>query len=53
VDEAETPENTAALYDGLNKMDLLTLEVCRPLFNTVAVINMDNYYMAATCAIQL
>jgi hypothetical protein len=53
VGEAESPENTAALDNDLNKIDSLTLEICHPLFNTGAVVNMDNYYMAATCAIQL
>jgi hypothetical protein len=49
----EAPENNVALDDDLNKIVSLTLEMCHPLFNTGAVVNMDNYYMAATYAIRL
>jgi hypothetical protein len=37
----------------MNKIDTLTLEMCQPLFNTGATVNMDNYYMSATCAMRL
>lgn len=37
----------------MNKIDTLTLEMCRPLYNTWSTVNMDNYYMSATCAVHL
>jgi hypothetical protein len=37
----------------MTKIDALTLEMCRPLFGMWSVINIDNYYMSATCAMKL
>jgi hypothetical protein len=34
--------------EEMNKIDSLTLEIRKPLFNTGAMVNMDNYYMSAT-----
>lgn len=39
--------------EEMNKIDSLTLERCKPLFNSGATVNTDNYYMPATCAIRL
>jgi hypothetical protein len=33
-------------YEEVPKIHALTLEMCRPLFTTGSVINMDNYYMS-------
>jgi hypothetical protein len=38
---------------SLNKLDKLTLQLCKPLFNSGCTVNMDNYYMSTTCAIKL
>ncbi len=39
--------------EEVTKIDALTLEMCRPLFTTGSVVNMDNYYMSTTCAMKL
>jgi hypothetical protein len=39
--------------EEISKIDQLTLEMSRHLFNTGSVINMDNYYMSTTCALKL
>jgi hypothetical protein len=31
--------------EEVTKIDALTLEMCKPLFGTGCVVNMDNYYM--------
>ena len=46
IDEKEQDEE-------VTKIDALTLEMCRPLFTTGSVVNMDNYYMSTTCAMKL
>jgi hypothetical protein len=39
--------------ESLNKLDNLTLQLCKPFFNSGCTVNMDNYYMSTTCAIKL
>jgi len=39
--------------EEVTKIDALTLEMCKPLFGTGCVVNMDNYYMRTTCAMKL
>jgi hypothetical protein len=46
-------KNEDELEEEVKKIDALTLEMCRPLFTTGAVINMENYYMSTTCAMKL
>ena len=46
-------EDEAAIEAEVTKIDALTLEMCKSLFNTGSVVNMDNYYMSTTCAMKL
>jgi Transposase IS4 len=39
--------------DMVSKIDNLTLQICKGLYNTGSTINIDNYYMSTTCAIRL
>jgi len=39
--------------ESLNKLDNLTLQLCKPFFNSGCTVNMDNNYMSTTCAIKL
>jgi hypothetical protein len=39
------------MEEEMNKIDSLTLELCKQLFNSSATVNMDNYYKSTTCAI--
>jgi hypothetical protein len=36
-----------------SKIDYITLQVSKPLFNTGATVTMDNHYMSKTCAMKL
>ena len=46
-------EEETSYDEFINKLDNLTLELCRPFFQSGTTINMDNYYMSTTCAIKL
>jgi hypothetical protein len=37
----------------INKLDSLTLQLCKPFYSSGCTINMDNYYMSTTCAMRL
>ena len=37
----------------INKIDQLTLAMCKPLYKSGATVNMDNYYMSTVCAAHL
>jgi hypothetical protein len=51
-DNADT--DSSENYDEyINKLDNLTLQLCRPFFQSGTTINMDNYYMSTTCAMKL
>jgi len=50
ADEVDSDENAES---EINKIDTLTLEMCRPIYGTWSTVNMDNYYMLATCAMHL
>jgi hypothetical protein len=40
-------------HEFMNKLDNQTLQLCKPFYNSVCTVNMDNYYMSKTCAIKL
>ncbi len=51
-DNADTEQGEN--YDEyINKLDNLTLQLCRPFCGSGTTINMDNYYMSTTCAMKL
>jgi hypothetical protein len=50
ADEVDSDENVES---EMNEIDTLTLELYRPLYDTWSTVNMDNYYMSATCAMHL
>jgi hypothetical protein len=37
----------------LTKLDNLTSDMCKVLYNSGSTVNMDNYYMSTTCALHL
>jgi hypothetical protein len=44
---------SAPTYYQIGKLDNLTVQLCQPFFGSGCTINMDNYYMSPSCAIQL
>jgi hypothetical protein len=51
-DNADT-DNEESYDEYINKLDNLTMQLCRPFFHSGTTINMDNYYMSTTCAMRL
>jgi len=49
LDDKEMSNKT----NQLTKLDHLTSDMCKMLYNTGLTINMDNYYMSTTCALHL
>jgi len=51
-DDSEEIEETVESDDEqYNKTDKLTLDMCKLLYGTGAMVNINNYYMSATTAI--
>ena len=51
--EEEEINDQEQLGVEVSKIDSITLDMCKPLFNTGATVNMDNYYTSVKSALKL